>query len=315
MIDGKYWTHAWTLVEGCTPISKACDNCWLASFEHRLRGICEIGDKSLVNIRGQFRGIIKMREDRIKKPLGTRKPKIYAIWSDLFHDKVENEFIVNAFKAMALSAERNKGHIFLVLTKRPARMAEFARALPDLMGRVKDNVYFGTTVEDQETADKRIPELLKVTGKRFLSIEPMLGPIDISEWYIESYCCSNHGELCPEGMLMDYESEDIICKYCKKPVDMGYGLPIHQIILGGESGPGARIIEPLWVLSMRDQCAAAGVPFFFKGYGPYMPTFNSNDDFMNNKYTMVRRKKGVAVYRHLHGKEHNNLIWAGKNEK
>ena len=115
------------------------------------------------------------------------------------------------------------------------------------------HIWVGTTVENQEYADKRIPELLKVPAKvRFLSVEPLLGKVDLGRTY----------EVSPaNGGTLAYPLE----------VDDGQYGRIHWVIVGGESGPSARPMHPDWVRKVRDRCVAGGVPFFFKQWGEYAP--------------------------------------------
>src|SRR6185312_15743750 len=129
---------------------------------------------------------------------------------------------------------------WLLLTKRPQN---FAARSPWQNGELPQNVWLGTTVENQEEADRRIPHLVAIdAAKRFLSCEPLLGPIDLT--HIPGP--DTFGEV-PALALIDL------------------------VIVGGESGPGARPMHPDWARSLRDQCQAAGVPFFFKQWGEWFP--------------------------------------------
>lgn len=171
----KYWDSAWSLVEGCTPVSEACDNCWLAGISHRF----DVGKRDSTRVNetdesGRFTGRIKIRTDRLNIPLKRKTPTVYAIWSDLFHEKVPHTFIYDAIDNMIMSIQ----HTFLILTKRPKIMRDILMAEESLT----PNIYFGVTVENQKQADKRIPILLQIPGKKFVSIEPMLSSIDISKW-------------------------------------------------------------------------------------------------------------------------------------
>lgn len=119
------------------------------------------------------------------------------------------------------------------------------------------NVWIGTTVEDQERADQRIPELLKIPAKvRFLSCEPLLGPVDLSLWLPDQ----------------DADQDTTAFHSFHHPEDS-----LHWIIAGGESGPRARPSNPDWFRSLRDQCQAAGVPFFFKQWGEWLPMSQDSD--------------------------------------
>jgi protein gp37 len=254
--NGKWWDRAWSLVEGCTPISAACELCWLAAMDYRF----EKGHASAIDGRAYFQGNVEIREDRLNLPLRTRKPTVWAVWSDLFHEKVPDDFIQSAYQVM-----NSRGAIdqtFLVLTKRPERMADFLKGV-----ELAENIYSGTTVENQETADKRIPELLRVPGKRFISYEPALGAVDFTEYLtkpinpalkmLSRFYNTPDGKFDKEGKGQEFTREVIAPP------------PIHAVIAGGESGPGARPSHPDWFRSVRDQCSAAGVPFFFKQWGEW----------------------------------------------
>ena len=192
--------------------------------------------------------------------------------SDLFHEHVPDEFLDRVIAVMALTPR----HSYQVLTKRPERMRAYFAAFdwnrtalsPEAAqwhSRGGDpektlvhewplpNVWLGVSVENQETADERIPLLLQTpTAVRFLSIEPMLGFIDLD----------GRSDLHRPGVQhWDYLN----------PATGHVENTIDWIIVGGESGPGARPMHPNWALSIRDQCQAAGIPFFFKQWGNWVP--------------------------------------------
>lgn len=104
---GQYWDQALTLVEGCTPVSPGCDNCWSAAMHHRF-----ITD-NLTDPKGKFRGIIRLREDRLALPLKVRKPTVWCVWNDLFHEDVPDKFIAAVLWTMAMCPH----HIFIILPK------------------------------------------------------------------------------------------------------------------------------------------------------------------------------------------------------
>jgi len=226
---------------------------------------------------------------RLDIPLRTRKPTVFAIWNDLFHEDVPDEFINSAYRVMRDEIR----HTFLVLTKRPERMTKIERITGLEIGLI-DNIWHGLTVCNQQEADEKIPELLKVPGKHFLSIEPMLGPVNISRFMAHSiHCIKCH----PGGSPCN----------CSRP---------DAVVLGGETGPGARPMDPDWPRSVRDQCQAAGVPFFFKQWGEWLPAFMVDDE---TKYkdqiidgTIMCRVGSKAAGRLLDGKEYNELKWEAK---
>lgn len=155
---------------------------------------------------------------------------------------------------------------WLLLTKRPENIAKMMpewcdskqsdpTGIAKLQGR--NNVWIGTSVEDQKTADERIPHLLKVPAKvRFLSMEPLLGPVFLGR------LVHRHDGYSPEYFQVE---------------QMGR-IAIHWVIVGGESGHGSRPMHPDWPRSIRDQCQAAGVPFFFKQWGDWFPSSQEDED-------------------------------------
>lgn len=220
---------------------------------------------------------VTLHPERLEQPLRLKKPRMIFVCSmgDLFHPDVPFEFVDKVFAVMALCSQ----HTFQCLTKRPERMAEYHCYLENDERTVAEqwidaaenlgfdreptqrlydehqyplpNVWLGTSIENQPTADERIPHLLECSvAARFISCEPLLFPIDFWKWFPER---SSKSKRIHDGEVFDRNRE--------------YELGIHQIIVGGETGPGARPMQPEWVHSIRDQCRSADVPFFFKGWG------------------------------------------------
>lgn len=276
------WTDdTWNPVSGCTRVSAGCDNCYAVKMTKRLDAMGQEKYSGLVNLgKGHFNGIVKCHEDTLTIPLKAKKPRRYFVnsMSDLFHKEVPFEFIDTVFAVMALCPQ----HTFQILTKRPERMAEYLSFVDpggfrevvwaNALRHLRDpepfrsttsavpwplpNVWLGTSVEDQQTADERIPHLLKCPAAvRFLSCEPLLGPVDLTRLpvgrnFIDCLRCDFHGG---QGSVI-----------AGPPSGTG---PVDWVIVGGESGPGARPMHPDWARSLRDQCVAAGVPYFFKQWG------------------------------------------------
>lgn len=293
---GRYWDKPWSLVSGCTPCSPGCEHCWSAAMTHRWS---YQWTKFKNNYPGQkptgvmFNGKITVHPDRLDIPVKRRKPTVYSIWNDLMHKAVPNSFIGKVFEAMA-SCQR---HTFLILTKRPERMIPFVWP---------DNVWTGLTVCNQAEADAKIPIFLQVPGKKFLSIEPMLEPIDFSY----NRFCGIMGWGPPEPPHPGLSRES----WLKGQSTWVLG-KIDAVILGGETGPGARPMHPDWVRSVRDQCQSADVPFFFKQWGEWVhytqycfgvgaPCLSSVK--VENELYRVGRK---AAGRLLDGRTHNDLPW------
>lgn len=303
---GRYWDRPWSLVDGCTPCSPGCEHCWSASMAHRFRDkdMYNLEGRSLTDDKGHFNGTVWTHPDRLDIPLRRKKPTVYSIWNDLFHEHVPWEFIQRAYGVMA----RTPQHTYLVLTKRTywARQAigwiiagnrEYAH-LP--------NVWHGLTVCNQAEADEKIPELLKVPGKKWLSIEPMLGRLNLEKWLD---ACPRSERVDGNGHSWVFDGDDpyIICAFCGERRDALSGRvigcrftvksAIDAVILGGETGPGARPCKPSWVTSVKDQCEAANVPFFFKQWGDgYRKGAHIDGEY-------------IPMGRLLEGKEWNALPW------
>jgi protein gp37 len=206
------WTDAtWNPVTGCTKISPGCKFCYAERMAKRLKAMGQH------RYRNGF--ALTLQPDALEIPLSWSTPRLIFVnsMSDLFHEDVPLEYIRRVFGVM----ERADWHVFQILTKRAGRLAEVAALLP-----WPGNVWMGVSVENADYT-WRVDQLAKVPAAvRFLSIEPLLGPI-------------------PNLPLRG----------------------VDWVILGGESGPGARPMEPAWAEQIRDRCIAVGVPFFFKQWG------------------------------------------------
>lgn len=210
------WTDAtWNPVTGCTKITRGCDNCYAERIAERFRGTPGHPYENGFDL--------KLRPERLSQPLSWKRPRRVFVnsMSDLFHKKVPVEFIDQVFEIME-AAER---HIFQVLTKRSSRMKNYLqqRFGPSQGPR---HIWCGVSVEDH-LGTARIRHLQRAPiPVRFLSIEPLLGPV---------------GDIDLQG--------------------------ISWVIVGGESGPNARPMQPNWVLDIKEICEREGVDFFFKQWG------------------------------------------------
>jgi len=236
-----WWDKSIALVEGCSPVSVGCAHCWSAGMANRFR--------PELTTEGHFNGKIICREDRLAEILKRRKPTRWAIWNDLFHPQVPFEFIQKVF-AVAIAAD---WHIFQFLTKQPQRALLFADWFLQRTGlRLNSfsHLWMGVSAENQEQADKRIPLLLQTPAAvRFVSVEPMLGAVEI-EKYLRCQGCG-YTEL-DKRIQGDHH-------LCTSPTNI-----LDWVICGGESGPGARPMQLEWARDLRDQCKQSGVPFFMK---------------------------------------------------
>lgn len=274
------WTdETWNPTVGCSRVSPGCDRCYAVRVAAREmqdahRGLTKDGD---------WTGEVRCLPERLETPLRWRKPRRVFVdsMSDLFHPDVPDEFIAQVFAVMGVARQ----HTFQVLTKRPQRMAAWVAGASDPVlvagdaiaedrdsalssadrQRVRSatrawqpwapwplpNVWLGVSVEDQRYADLRIPHLLATPAAvRFLSIEPLLGPVDLSrvlglEW-------SEIGEFWMQEMFAALQ---------------GRRVPIDWVIVGGESGPGARPLDIEWIRTILAQCTEAQVPVFVKQLG------------------------------------------------
>ena len=232
-------------------------------------------------------GEVRLWEKALADPLHWREPRKIFVNSegDLFHESIPDEWIDRVLAVMALCPQ----HTFQVLTKRAARMRDYC-CDPRHSGEIVwplPNVWKGCSCERQQEADERIPLLLQTPAAiRFISAEPLLGPIDLWKYLNGSRGCAN----CGDGQL------DGQC--CGDPLIVDE-IPLDWVIVGGESGPDARPMHPQWTTDIRDQCLGAGVPFFFKQWGAWIP---SNPIF--GEFERVGKK---AAGRLLDGVEHNGF--------
>lgn len=293
------WTdETWNPVTGCTKVSAGCEHCYAIRVAHRYGGGTQQG--SFAGLTTQHRdgtvnwtGKVMLHQERLDAPLHWRKPRRVFVnsMSDLFHPEVPDEFIGFVWATMAHTPQ----HTYQVLTKRPERMVEWIECCWNpawLEEKVLSNVWLGVSCEDQQTADQRILHLLTTPARvRFVSAEPLLGPIDLCSYLPYSERLGREfGYRVARGatrlaglprldwVIVGGESggppERRLVEKCR-PFDSGYeNGAIYSVPCADCDGTGWRPQSKVlaWVRSLRDQCQAAGVAFFHKQWGGPTPT-------------------------------------------
>ena len=244
--------ETWNPITGCSKISEGCQNCYAERMAKRLAG------RSGYPKADPFK--VTFHPERLTQPHKWKKPRMIFVCSmgDLFHEGVDPGWLTDVFGVM----HRNPQHTFILLTKRPENV-------PAHKTWHRKNIWLGVTAENQQRADERIPTLLKIPAAvRFVSVEPMLGPV----------------------LLTDMEGADIYKRrwledWIVPGGDGGGDTPgLDWVICGGETGRGARLMAMGWARSLRDQCEAAQVPFFFKKRGEWWrKQFNTNPKHLSNR--------------------------------
>lgn len=302
------WTdRTWNPIRGCTRVSPGCQHCYAERIAARFsdKGMAFEGLAKRVGADPRWTGKIMLVEKEIAAPLKWKKPERVFVnsVSDLFHPGVPFPYINRIFQTML-----DTPHLtYQILTKRPERMFDYFQWVKsDCTREFRErfplpNVWLGTSVENQQYADERIPWLLKSPAAvRFLSIEPLLGPVDISRAIPCGYYCN------PDDPFGHYDHPFLT---------PGINPHINLVIVGGESGPGARPMHPDWARSLRDQCQKAGVNFFFKQWGEWLPCDHDPETLVFGKpvdtligETYSYRKTGKkAAGRLLDGQEWNGM--------
>lgn len=249
------WTDTvWNPVVGCSRVSAGCEHCYAERVAHRAMQPAHAGLTVSGTNGPRWTGEVRCLPERLDQPLHWRKPRRVFVnsMSDLFHEKVPDDFIDDVFARMALGLQ----HTYQVLTKRPDRMLAYMTGVSHLrMTRLfrnfsdytepvgpwpLPNVQLGVSVENQATSDERIPLLLQTPAAlRFVSYEPAIGPVKFGQW------------LCGERQARGFDD----------------GHRVNWLIVGGESGSGARPCDVEWIRSAVQQCRNASVPCFVKQLG------------------------------------------------
>ena len=276
------WTNdTWNPLLGCSKVSAGCSRCYAVGHVQRMAGnpnaTIHAANAGLTarhrNGQLDWTGTIRLLPERLDQPLHWAKPRrVFAnSLSDLFHPDVPDDFIAHVWAVMALTPQ----HTYQILTKRPERIEPilstprfYSQVLIAAQGlrtrfprkglgdipisnpatHLLENVWIGTSCEDQAAADARVPHLLATPAAvRFLSCEPLLGPIDLEPWlWTVAYHDDGQGDVAPE----------------QEPSGA-----ISWCIVGGESGPGARPLQADWLNGLVERCIEADVPLFVKQTG------------------------------------------------
>ena len=301
------WTHhTFNPWSGCAKVSAGCAHCYAADLPPAMRRFAEWGANGTR---------IPASESYWKEPLkwarkaaaaGERRRVFCASVADVFEDRAD----LDAYRERLWALIKATPELdWLLLTKRPERMAAWAET-----HEWPVNAWAGTSVEDQKAADERIPRLLRIPARvRFLSMEPLLGPVDLLKW------TQRHA-------VNQYDDCTNWCRRCAAAREGGW-LPdaeIGWVIVGGESGRHARPMHPDWVRSIRDQCANAGVPFHFKQFGEWAPVgtagnWHSAQDVPGVAHTWVmpdggcgqgpKQHRMAKVGKHAAGRTLDGRIW------
>ncbi len=279
------WTdRTWNPVRGCARVSPGCEHCYAERTAHRFSGPGKpyAGLTVVGNHGPRWAGAARFVPEMLGEPLTWRKPQRVFVnsMSDLFHDDITDAQIAHVWWVMGqcaglLDPTRYRGHTFQILTKRPKRMHQWLLGWCDMDTRrrwieaigeafdwasgprywpdVLPGVWLGVSVEDQQRANERIPLLLDTPAAvRFVSAEPLLGPIDLRRIQQD------------DVYTIDALTGDV---YEGQRVDRGCVDHLDWVIVGGESGPGARPCEVEWIRSVVAQCEATGVAVFVKQLG------------------------------------------------
>lgn len=251
------WTnHTFNPWWGCQRVSPGCEHCYAETlakrYGHAVWGPAKTTERRMMS-ENYWKQPLKW--DRLAQVSG-RKRVFCASMADVFEDHPQ---LIDARARLMCLIDETPNLDWLLLTKRPENILDM------IDSDFPANVWIGTSCEDQQRADERIPHLLRVPARvRFLSCEPLLGAIDLRRWLPDLSTPIDNSLYdgdAPVG-LYDRDAD----AWFPDPADIG----LHWIICGGESGPGARPMHPDWARSLRDQCQAAGVSYFFKQWGQWV---------------------------------------------
>ncbi len=296
------WTDAtWNPVTGCTKVSAGCKHCYAERDWTRLSA------NQKTRYYGREFTDVQCHANVLDKPVRWTKQRMIFVnsMSDLFHEAVPDDFIDYVFGIMwacLWARDQQPGHIFQVLTKRAERMHDYLRqdrrkqwasaavnkgggADPDrIWDQVIDatgphpRIWLGVSIEDQKTADERIPPLLETPAAvRWVSAEPLLGPVNLNRIDYQEDCGEDFGGwngfdaigTWGNALTGEWFSAERSGATLRGHAESFETSHLDWVVVGGESGPHARPMHPDWARSLRDQCVDAKVPFLFKQWGEH----------------------------------------------
>lgn len=289
------WTHhtfnPWI---GCTKVGPGCDHCYAETLATARLGVVWGNEGERRRTAPSTWKQPRRWNNRAAK-LGARERVFCASLADVFDNRADPAVRDELFQLI-----RETPHLdWLLVTKRIGNAA----AMIEAAGGMPDNVWLGATIVNQEEANRDIPKLLATPASvRFLSMEPLLGPVDLEvAWHGENalyaecwgdcgWCKNGHPPMhnCAAGRQSEADW-------------MKARSGLDWVIVGGESGPGARPMHPDWLISLRDQCSDAGVPFLFKQWGEHLPVWVDNIHSSGYEFRKLGKR---AAGRRLHGMEH-----------
>jgi protein gp37 len=289
----RYWDVSWNFLVGCTPISRGCANDWSDRLAHMRRNRLPHLYGGLTNSDGRWNGTVRFLPDRMDDPKHWREPRVVFvnIMSDTFHAGVSDEVLLAMFRVM-LETPR---HTYLLVTKRADRMRAVAERLDrnGMMNRL-GNVWWIVSCEDQDCANKRIPDLVAApVGNRGLSLAPLLGPIDLERWIYKRNVCQQCRQVftdspmeCPDhgDQLISLWGEDQLehWEQGERDPDKEDGPPIHWIAIEGEDGP--RECNVQWIRGLLQQTRQADIATHVKQLGRH--AFDSSVEVEVDRRTM-----------------------------
>lgn len=265
--DIDFLDYTWNPTHGCSKVSDGCRFCWAERMSRWLAGM----DVNGYSRDDPFK--VTFCPEKLDEPLKVKKPSRIGVsfMGDLFHEQVPFGFVKKVIHEIGCC-----GHTFLVLTKRPQKVFEYLlyqqklRELTfgyrELAYLMPENLWLGISAENQQAFDDRWHWLKQIPAShKWISYEPGLGPVDLGE---ALFCetCNKSPSLYGKGVVKDDYNNAmggkpwINCPECSE----GNYPKIYAVVCGGETGPGARPMDIAWPRKLRDDCRAAGVPFWFK---------------------------------------------------